>query len=142
MPFDDDSAVNCRECIGGAFRECLVIEALPATPTSIAGRDGKGEHPHGYSVHGSHLLGRCHGRLKATSPMITPQPFSPPRRYDSRQALAEWLPPAASVLCTYVADWTATKLRWGLAADESEHAALEKLAGDCPDTRISYEMAP
>jgi hypothetical protein len=31
-------------------------------------RDGKGEHPHRYSVHGSHLLGRCHGRLQATSP--------------------------------------------------------------------------
>lgn len=29
----------------------------------------------------------CHGRLKATSPMIVPQPFSPPRRYDSGQAL-------------------------------------------------------
>jgi hypothetical protein len=36
MPFDDDSAVNCREDIGVAFRECLVVEALPATPTSIA----------------------------------------------------------------------------------------------------------
>jgi hypothetical protein len=36
MPFDDDSAVNCRECIGVAFRECLVVEALPATPTSTA----------------------------------------------------------------------------------------------------------
>jgi hypothetical protein len=28
--------VNCRECMGVAFRECLVGEALPATPTSIA----------------------------------------------------------------------------------------------------------
>jgi hypothetical protein len=36
MPFDDDSAVKCRECIGVAFRECLVIEALPATPLSVA----------------------------------------------------------------------------------------------------------
>ena len=34
-PFDDVSAVNAR-CIGVAFRECLVVEALPATPTSIA----------------------------------------------------------------------------------------------------------
>jgi len=33
---DDGSAVNCRECIGVAFRECLVGQALPATPTSIA----------------------------------------------------------------------------------------------------------
>ena len=36
VSFDDGSAVNCRECIGVAFRECLVGEALPATPTSIA----------------------------------------------------------------------------------------------------------
>ena len=31
-------------------------------------RDGKGEHPHRYSVHGSHLLGRCRGQPQATSP--------------------------------------------------------------------------
>jgi hypothetical protein len=36
MSFDDDSGVNGKECIGVAFRECLVGEALPATPTSIA----------------------------------------------------------------------------------------------------------
>src|SRR5271170_6459812 len=65
-------------CIGVAFRECHVVEALPATPTSIARSDryGKGEHPHPYSVHGSHLLSRFHGRLKATSPSIIPSnPF-------------------------------------------------------------------
>ena len=36
VSFDDGSAVNCGESIGVAFRECLVVEALPATPTSIA----------------------------------------------------------------------------------------------------------
>jgi hypothetical protein len=36
MLFDDGSAVNCTECIGVAFRECLVGQTLPATPTSIA----------------------------------------------------------------------------------------------------------
>jgi hypothetical protein len=74
MPFDDDSVVKCT---GVAFRECLVVEALPATPTSIAGRDGKGEHPPGYSVHGSHLLERCHGRLKATRTIIIPPTLFP-----------------------------------------------------------------
>jgi hypothetical protein len=34
--FDDGSVVNCGESIGVAFRECLVVEALPATPTSVA----------------------------------------------------------------------------------------------------------
>jgi hypothetical protein len=51
MPFDDDWAVNFKDCIGVAFQECLVVEALPAIPISIAGRDGKGEHPHRWSVH-------------------------------------------------------------------------------------------
>src|SRR6478609_10404271 len=69
--FDHGSAVNCGESIGVAFRECLVVEALPATPRSIAGRHEKGEHPHRYSVHGSHLLGRCHGPLQPTSISIT-----------------------------------------------------------------------
>jgi hypothetical protein len=51
-------------------------------------RDGKGEHPHRYSVHGSHLLGRCHGRLQATSPMRSRPSLFLPRDHDSRQALA------------------------------------------------------
>jgi hypothetical protein len=51
------------------------------------GRNGKGEHPHRYSVHGSHLLGRCHGRLQATSPTRYRPTLFPPRDHDSRQAL-------------------------------------------------------
>src|SRR4029077_8010428 len=50
-------------------------------------RDGKGEHPHRYSVHGSHLLGQCHGRLQATSPTRYRPTLFPPRDHDSRQAL-------------------------------------------------------
>jgi hypothetical protein len=51
-------------------------------------RDGKGEHPHRYRVHGSHLLGRCHGRLQATSPTRYRPTLFPPRDHDCRQALA------------------------------------------------------
>jgi hypothetical protein len=51
-------------------------------------RDGKGEHPHRYSVHGSHLLGRCHGQLQATSPSITRPILSQPRDHDSERARA------------------------------------------------------
>ncbi|MER5277760.1 HNH endonuclease family protein [Streptomyces sp. NPDC002809] len=54
---------------------------------------------------------------------------------------AEWLPPAASAQCTYGADWVGTKLRWKLAADGKERAALDKLAADCPDTVVKYEVA-
>ncbi|MFI6728760.1 HNH endonuclease family protein [Streptomyces atratus] len=55
---------------------------------------------------------------------------------------AEWLPPAASAQCTYGADWVGTKLRWKLTADDKERAALEKLAKNCADTVVKYEVAP
>ena len=59
-------------------------------------RDGKGEHPHRYSVHGSHLLGRCHGRVQATSPTRYRPALFPPRDHDSRQALRRGRQRAAS----------------------------------------------
>ncbi|MFF3264968.1 HNH endonuclease family protein [Streptomyces sp. NPDC002932] len=55
---------------------------------------------------------------------------------------AEWLPPAASAQCTYGADWVATKLRWKLTADKKERTSLEKVAKDCGDTVVKYEVAP
>ncbi|MER5747102.1 HNH endonuclease family protein [Streptomyces sp. NPDC002225] len=55
---------------------------------------------------------------------------------------SEWMPPAESARCTYLADWTATKLRWQLTADDKERAVLEKFAADCPDTVVKYEVAP
>ncbi|MFE7357442.1 HNH endonuclease family protein [Streptomyces sp. NPDC057543] len=54
---------------------------------------------------------------------------------------SEWMPPAVSAKCTYLADWTATKLRWKLTADDKERAALEKLAKGCTNT-VKYEVAP
>ncbi|MFE7043556.1 HNH endonuclease family protein [Streptomyces atratus] len=55
---------------------------------------------------------------------------------------AEWLPPADSAQCTYGSDWVATKLRWKLTADTKERAALEKVAKNCPDTVVKYQVAP
>ncbi|MET7316603.1 HNH endonuclease family protein [Streptomyces thermoviolaceus] len=55
---------------------------------------------------------------------------------------AEWLPPAPSALCTYLEDWTATKLRWNLTADQNEHDTLARLASQCPDAKVTYEPAP
>ncbi len=54
---------------------------------------------------------------------------------------AQWLPPAEGAHCTYAADWTATKLRWKLSADEAEKAALLDLAKACSDTMVEYEEA-
>ncbi|MFD7407772.1 HNH endonuclease family protein [Streptomyces sp. NPDC059866] len=55
---------------------------------------------------------------------------------------AEWLPPAADVHCRYAAEWVGTKLRWGLAADEAELAALHDVALGCPLQTVTYEPAP
>ncbi|MGW1143637.1 HNH endonuclease family protein [Streptomyces sp. NPDC002454] len=54
---------------------------------------------------------------------------------------AEWLPPAYSALCRYASEWVATKLRWGLAVDETERHRLYVLAADCTNTVVSWEPA-
>ncbi len=55
---------------------------------------------------------------------------------------AAWMPPAEAATCTYLVDWTATKLRWNLSADETEQAALLDLAEPCADSTVKYEPAP
>ncbi|MGA5799271.1 HNH endonuclease family protein [Streptomyces cellulosae] len=62
-------------------------------------------------------------------------------RSKADQDPAQWLPPAAEVHCRYAAEWVATKLRWSLAADETEVAALRETAADCPDQTVTYEPA-
>ncbi|MDQ1022516.1 hypothetical protein QF035_000098 [Streptomyces umbrinus] len=56
---------------------------------------------------------------------------------------AEWLPPAPSdeVRCRYAVEWAGTKLRWSLAADEAELAALQNLAVGCSTQTVTYEPA-
>ncbi|WP_323186498.1 hypothetical protein [Streptomyces sp. NBC_00878] len=40
--------------------------------------------------------------------------------------------PDDAVRCQYAVEWVGTKLRWGLAADDAELAALRDVAGGCP----------
>ncbi len=54
---------------------------------------------------------------------------------------AQWLPPARGYHCEYAAQWTATKLRWNLAADDAERQALLGVAEDCRNTTVVYESA-
>ncbi|MFB6654111.1 HNH endonuclease family protein [Streptomyces microflavus] len=54
---------------------------------------------------------------------------------------AQWMPPAGSATCTYLVDWTATKLRWGLSADDAERTALLELAEPCTDSVVEFEPA-
>ncbi|WP_189106209.1 HNH endonuclease family protein [Streptomyces camponoticapitis] len=60
----------------------------------------------------------------------------------SDQDPAEWLPPLAGVRCTYVAEWVGTKLRWSLAADQAERAALARVAEGCGQQQVDYALAP
>jgi hypothetical protein len=62
-------------------------------------------------------------------------------RSKADQDPAQWLPPAAEVHCRYVAEWVGTKLRWSLAADDTEVAALAETAAACPDQNVTYEPA-
>lgn len=63
-------------------------------------------------------------------------------RSKSDQDPAQWLPPLADARCTYAADWVATKLRWSLAADTAEVAALRELADGCGREQVEYVTAP
>ncbi|MEY9997352.1 hypothetical protein ABIE67_009471 [Streptomyces sp. V4I8] len=62
-------------------------------------------------------------------------------RSKADQDPAEWLPPAADVHCRYLVEWVGTKLRWDLAVDDTELAALEGGASGCPDQTVTYEPA-
>ncbi|MGW6971521.1 HNH endonuclease family protein [Streptomyces sp. NPDC054952] len=63
-------------------------------------------------------------------------------RQKSDQDPAEWLPPSADALCRYGAEWTATKLRWGLAVDELERDRLLDIAAGCGGTEVQFTPAP
>ncbi|MFF6904277.1 HNH endonuclease family protein [Streptomyces hydrogenans] len=55
---------------------------------------------------------------------------------------AEWMPPLPDAHCRYVSEWTATKLRWGLSADQAEVDALSVYAEACETTVVHYTPAP
>jgi hypothetical protein len=55
---------------------------------------------------------------------------------------ADWLPPASGAACAFLGDWIAVKVRWDLAVDQRELAALAADIGDCPTTEMPYAPAP
>ncbi|MFD8984087.1 HNH endonuclease family protein [Streptomyces sp. NPDC059564] len=63
-------------------------------------------------------------------------------RSKADQDPAQWLPPSAEAVCRYGAEWTATKLRWGLAVDELERDRLLDIAAGCGDTAVEFTPAP
>ncbi|MGW7064800.1 HNH endonuclease family protein [Streptomyces sp. NPDC054904] len=63
-------------------------------------------------------------------------------RQKSDQDPAEWLPSSSEALCRYASEWTATKLRWGLAVDELEKDTLLNIAAGCGGNTVTYTPAP
>ncbi|KPI20064.1 protein of unknown function DUF1524 RloF [Actinobacteria bacterium OV450] len=63
-------------------------------------------------------------------------------RSKADQDPSQWLPPAPGALCRYGAEWTATKLRWGLAVDEAERDRLMEIAAGCGGTEVEFTPAP
>ncbi|MCK1817386.1 HNH endonuclease family protein [Streptomyces sp. XM4011] len=53
----------------------------------------------------------------------------------------DWMPPAESAHCRYVEEWTVVKVRWQLAVDEVELAALQDVAAGCEDVAITVQLA-
>ncbi|MGW0607742.1 HNH endonuclease family protein [Streptomyces sp. NPDC002640] len=62
-------------------------------------------------------------------------------RSKADQDPSQWLPPATGAVCRYVAEWTATKLRWNLTVDQPEQDKLQELAAGCTTTSVTYEPA-
>ncbi|MFF5924179.1 HNH endonuclease family protein [Streptomyces flavochromogenes] len=53
----------------------------------------------------------------------------------------EWMPPLPDAHCRYIGEWVATKLRWGLAADQGEADALKVYTEACETTVVHYTPA-
>ncbi|WP_405968830.1 HNH endonuclease family protein [Streptomyces sp. NBC_00015] len=62
-------------------------------------------------------------------------------RSKADQDPATWQPPAEGYRCTYATDWTAVKIRWGLAVDPAEQAVLTEVLDGCADTVIEVVRA-
>ncbi|MFD8792823.1 hypothetical protein [Streptomyces vinaceus] len=63
-------------------------------------------------------------------------------RSKADQDPAEWLPSAPDALCRYGAEWTATKLRWGLAVDGAERERMLDIAAGCGGMEVEFTPAP
>ncbi|GGR48130.1 hypothetical protein GCM10010497_59380 [Streptomyces cinereoruber] len=63
-------------------------------------------------------------------------------RSKADQDPATWMPPLPDAHCRYIGEWTATKLRWGLAVDQIEVEALKVYAEACETTVVHYNPAP
>ncbi|MFB8081546.1 hypothetical protein [Streptomyces sp. NPDC056013] len=52
------------------------------------------------------------------------------------------MPPLPDAHCRHIGEWVATKLRWGLTADQGEADALKVYAEACETAVAHYSAAP
>ncbi|MFE4674239.1 HNH endonuclease family protein [Streptomyces sp. NPDC056723] len=62
-------------------------------------------------------------------------------RSKADQDPSTWMPPFEGDRCEYIADWITVKVRWQLAIDPSEEAALAENATRCPDSPVKVTLA-
>jgi hypothetical protein len=53
------------------------------------------------------------------------------------QGPQNWMPPADR--CTYIEQWVAVKIGWGLSIDAGEKAALVRYANACPNVLLTVQ---
>ncbi|MFH8426019.1 hypothetical protein [Streptomyces sp. NPDC018038] len=62
--------------------------------------------------------------------------------YANDHEAAQWMPPLPDAHCRSIGEWVATKLRWGLTADQGEADALKVYAEACATTVVHYTPSP
>ncbi|MFB6674320.1 HNH endonuclease family protein [Streptomyces sp. NPDC056390] len=62
-------------------------------------------------------------------------------RSKADQDPSTWMPPFDGDRCEYVTDWVTVKVRWQLAIDPSEEAALAENAARCPNAPVTVTLA-
>lgn len=53
---------------------------------------------------------------------------------------ARWLPPKVGFRCRYVTEWLGVKVRWRLAIDPAERAAMLEILRSCPATPVRVDV--
>ncbi|MFD0067030.1 HNH endonuclease family protein [Streptomyces sp. NPDC056690] len=62
-------------------------------------------------------------------------------RSKADQDPSTWMPPAVSDHCDYLRDWIVVKVRWQLAIDPAERAALSQGLTHCPNAPVHVTLA-
>ncbi|WP_199842031.1 hypothetical protein [Streptomyces sp. CB01635] len=62
-------------------------------------------------------------------------------RSKADQDPSTWMPPLDGDWCEYITDWITVKVRWQLAIDPPEEAALAENSARCPNAPVTVTLA-